>query len=60
VQQVFAVGRNGNQRGFASFRDFADGEILKWGGPGAREERVDSVGSRQDQQDRDQAGDAES
>jgi hypothetical protein len=27
VQQVFAVGRNGNQRGFASFRDFADGKF---------------------------------
>src|ERR1700691_274694 len=58
VEDIFAVWGDGNERGFSGLGYLADGKVLERSRLGAREEGVDAVGSRGDQKNRDQAGDA--
>src|SRR6266566_8311569 len=58
VEDVFGIGRNGDKRSLAGFRDLGDGDVLKGQGVAAGEEGVDTVGSGREQSKSNRAGDA--
>ena len=59
IQDVLAIWRDGGQPGFAGIRNSVCRRILKRSGPGTGEESVDPVDGRRNQQNRNQAGDAD-